>query len=97
MNDTYVFKLKYKCGLSYLPLEYPYDQDLEELPHVDFFFPRVWKLDEENDNNEDEIWFDSLEDEKELKDDELLDSRDSWFQTDEDLDDPELERTMTSM
>eukprot|EP00957_Ditylum_brightwellii_P132278 10086535-Ditylum_brightwellii.AAC.1 len=32
-NGTYVFKLKYKCGLSYLPLKYPSEQDLEELPH----------------------------------------------------------------
>eukprot|EP00957_Ditylum_brightwellii_P107098 8171345-Ditylum_brightwellii.AAC.1 len=46
------------------------------LLHVDFCSPREWKPDEENDNNEDDIWFDSLEDEEELNDDEFLDSRD---------------------
>eukprot|EP00957_Ditylum_brightwellii_P157174 11962288-Ditylum_brightwellii.AAC.1 len=97
MNDAYVFKLKYKCGLSYLPLEYLPDQDLEELPHVDFCSPREWKPDEANDNNDDEIWFDSLDDEEELEDDEFLDFRDGLFQTDEDLENPELERTVKSM
>eukprot|EP00957_Ditylum_brightwellii_P113274 8637463-Ditylum_brightwellii.AAC.1 len=75
-NGTYVFKLKYKCGLSYLHLENPSDQDLEELPHVDFCSPREWKPDEENDNNEDKIWFNSLENEEDLKDEKYLDSRD---------------------
>eukprot|EP00957_Ditylum_brightwellii_P100434 7655588-Ditylum_brightwellii.AAC.1 len=97
MNDAYVFKLKYKGVISYLPLEYPSDQDLEELPHVYFWSPGEWKPDEENDNNEDEIWFDSYDDIEELEDDEFLDSRDSWFQTVEDLEGPELERTMTFM
>eukprot|EP00957_Ditylum_brightwellii_P210946 15365586-Ditylum_brightwellii.AAC.2 len=76
INGTYVFKSKYKVRLSYLPLEYPSNHYLEELPHVDFCSPREWKPDEENNNNEDKIWFDSLEDEKELKDSEFLDSRD---------------------
>ena len=92
-----MFKLKYKGGLTYLPLEYPSDQDLEELPHVDFCSPGEWKPDDENNNNEDEIWFDSMEDDEELDDDEFLDSRDGWFQTDKDLKDPELERTVTSL
>ena len=48
-----MFKLKYKSGLSYLPLEYPSDQDLEEPPHVDFCSPGEWKPDERNDNDED--------------------------------------------
>eukprot|EP00957_Ditylum_brightwellii_P107575 8207490-Ditylum_brightwellii.AAC.1 len=65
IGRAYVFKLKYKC----LPLKYPSDQNLGELQHVDFCSPQEWKPDEENDNNEDENWFDSLEDEEELKDD----------------------------
>eukprot|EP00957_Ditylum_brightwellii_P021976 1657549-Ditylum_brightwellii.AAC.1 len=43
-NDTNVFKLKYKYGLSYLSLEYPSDQDLEELPHVNFCSPENGNL-----------------------------------------------------
>eukprot|EP00957_Ditylum_brightwellii_P007059 534162-Ditylum_brightwellii.AAC.1 len=74
-------------------MEHPSDQDLEELLHVDFCSPGELKPDEENDDNEDEIWFDSLGDDGELKDDEFWDSRDGWFQTKEDLEDPELERT----
>eukprot|EP00957_Ditylum_brightwellii_P005820 442911-Ditylum_brightwellii.AAC.1 len=36
-------------------LEYPSDQDLKELQHVDFCSTGEWKPDEENNNNEDKI------------------------------------------
>ena len=96
-NEEYVFKLKYKGGLTYLPLEFPSDQDINKLPHVDFCSPGQWNPDEENDGNDDEIWFESMEDEEELSKEEFLDSRDGWFLDEIDLEDPEPERTVTSI
>ena len=54
-SEDYVCKLKYKGGLIYLPLKFPSDQDINNLPHVDFCSPSQWNPDEENDDNDDEL------------------------------------------
>eukprot|EP00957_Ditylum_brightwellii_P104136 7932825-Ditylum_brightwellii.AAC.1 len=54
-------------------------EDSERILCVDFCSPGEWKPYEENDNNEDEIWFGSMDDVEELEDNEFLDSKDGWF------------------
>ena len=51
-NDAYVFKLQYKGGLSYLAIEYPSNDDMHNLPHIDFSSLEPWNSEEECDNND---------------------------------------------
>ena len=80
-NDAYVFKLKYKSGLSYLPIEYPSDDDMHNLPHINFSSPEPWNSEEECDDDDNDTWFECTDDgdDEELDDDECLDSRDGWI------------------
>ena len=82
-NDVYVFKLKYKGGLSYLPLEYPSDLDMKNLPQINFSSPQEWNPELENDDSDDDQ--NSVSDEEELDDAYFDYSRDEWLLDDNDI------------
>ena len=85
--DGYVFKMKYKDALMWLDVSFPTDEDLDSLPRVQFG-SELWDPDNENDGEEDEIWYDTLSDPEEMDDREFHDSRDGWFPTEDMLADP---------
>ena len=76
----YVFNLKYQCGLTYIPLEDPSDNDITDLTHVYFGSPGDWNPDNENENynDDDDLWFDAVSDGKEMTDEEFLKPHDGW-------------------
>jgi hypothetical protein len=93
--DGYVFKLKYKDGLMYLPMEYPNDDDLASLPRVYMTSEVPWNPDEEADDDDD-VWFDAS-DSEDLEDEEFYDSRDQYFNPGEPLYVDTIERTITNI
>jgi hypothetical protein len=59
--DGYVFKYWYQGGLLYLPMEYPTDEEIDMLIHVEMTFPLKWNPDEIHDTDDEEEWFKSIE------------------------------------
>ena len=85
--DGYVFKMRYKDALMWLDIEYTTDEELETLPRV-YFGSDMWDPDEENDGPDDEVWYDAVEDEGEMNDDEFYNSRDGWFASEDSMANP---------
>jgi hypothetical protein len=54
-----------------MPIEYPLDDDIANLPHVYFATPEGWDPGEENDDGDDTAWLDSLEDPDEMEDEDF--------------------------
>ncbi len=90
-TENYVFKLKYKDGLTHLPIQYPSDADIANLPHVYICSPGVWNPEQECDQDDD-VWYDTLEDPDELDDDDFYDSRDGWISPERLLAEPDAYR-----
>jgi hypothetical protein len=59
--DGYVFKYRYQGGLLYLPMEYPTDEEIDKLIHVEMTSPLKWNPDELRDTDDDEEWFKAIE------------------------------------
>ena len=64
-----------------MPMEYPTDDDIENLVHVEFSYPGLWDPTADDDDDNDE-WSDACDDEPDtLNYDEFLDYRkclDCW-------------------
>ena len=90
--EGFVFKLRYKGGLTYLPIALPMeDEDMHELNHVHFSSPGIWDPDEENDDQDDIEWFDTTDlDPDALGEEEYWDSRSGWIQHEDKLAEPSL-------
>ena len=58
-----------------MPLQEPSDNDINDLTHVYFGIPGDWNIDNKNDNNDENLWFDALSDDEEMTDTEFIDSR----------------------
>ena len=73
-------KLKFHSGLMYLPLTYPSDNEVTNLPHVyRTSDEEQWNPDAFNDRDIDDQWFNSISNEPEaLDNDEFFDSRDGF-------------------
>ena len=79
--DGSVFKLKFWSGLMYLPLTYPSDDDINNLPRVYLTSDaEQWNPDVFNDHDIDEQWFDSISntEPEALDDDEFFESQDRF-------------------
>ncbi|MEL6802173.1 MAG: hypothetical protein AAFO91_00130, partial [Bacteroidota bacterium] len=85
--DGFVFKMKYKDALMWLDVSYPTDKEIETLPRVQFG-SELWDPDNENDGEDDEVWYDTLSDPDEMDDKQFHDSRDGWFPNESMLADP---------
>jgi len=77
-TDGYIFKLRFLEGLSYLPIVYPSQADIDSLPWVYMTSPGEWNPVTQNDEDADTVWFEAS-DEEELDESEFLDSRDGWY------------------
>ena len=84
-TEDFVFRLNYRGGLCYLPLEWPSENDIRDLPHVNFASPGPWNPDAENDHEGDDEFYDAMIDEDELTQDKFYDSRDGWLLPDDEL------------
>lgn len=79
--DGHVFKLKFNSGLMYLPMRYPTEQEIENLPHVYLTSnAEQWNPDAFGDDVTDDQWFDAVDEYEDgaLDDDDFFDSRDTF-------------------
>ena len=85
--EGFVFKLRYKGGLTYLPIALPMeDEDMHELNHVHFSSPGIWDPDEKNDDQDSIEWFDITDLAPDaLGEEEYWDSRSGWIQHEDKL------------
>lgn len=95
-TENYVFKLKFKDGLTHLPIQYPTDHhDIQnQPPHVYICSrPGTWNPERECDQDDD-VWFDTLDDpgaEDEIDEDDFYDSCDGWISHDNLLPEPDMQ------
>ena len=79
--DGYVFKLKFHFGMMYIPMRYPTDYEINDLPRVFLTSDaELWNPDLFNDREADEQSFDSLSDTAAdaLDDNEFFDTRNGF-------------------
>ena len=87
-TEQFTFRLRHQSALTHLPIEYPSDTDLDQLPRVHFCSPAPWNPDAENDASEDDEWFACSSDEDELDDATFWDSRDGYYLPEHELSRP---------
>jgi hypothetical protein len=93
-SDGFVCKLKVRNALTVCPIELPSDEDIATLMRVHITSEGVWNPDELNDDEEDDAWYDAIDDDA-LTDADYYDSLDNWFDAEENLADFE-ERWISS-
>ena len=64
--------------MTYIPLEEPSDNCINNLTHVYFGIRSYWNTDNENDNDDNNLWFDAVSDDEEITYVEFLDYCDGW-------------------
>ena len=77
-----------------MPLYEPSDNDINDLTRVYFGIPGDWNIDNKNDNDDDNLWFDAVSDDEEMTDTEFIDSRYNWNLFPDELKNTSEERTI---